>query len=42
MGRTYCHLSLEERVVIETQLSLGMCPSSIARGLTRAPTTVLR
>jgi IS30 family transposase len=35
-------LSFEERVFIETQLSLGICPSSIARGLGRAATTVLR
>jgi len=42
MGRTYKHLSLEERVFIETQLSLGLCPSAIARSLGRPPTTVLR
>ncbi|MDR3737866.1 MAG: IS30 family transposase [Terracidiphilus sp.] len=42
MGRDYKHLSLEERVFIETQLSLGICPSVIARGLSRAATTVLR
>ena len=42
MGRKYNHLKLEERVFIETQLSLGICPSTIARGLGRAPATVLR
>ena len=42
MGRDYKHLSLEERVYIETQLSLGLVPSAIARGLGRAATTVLR
>jgi transposase, IS30 family len=42
MGRDYSHLNLEERVFIETQLSLGICPSAIARGLGRAATTVLR
>jgi transposase, IS30 family len=42
MGRKYSHLSLEERVFIETQLSLGICPSLIARSLSRAPSTVLR
>jgi transposase, IS30 family len=42
MGRMYSHLSLAERVFIETQLSLGIVPSAIARGLGRAPTTVLR
>jgi transposase, IS30 family len=42
MGRTYNHLQLEERVFIETQLGLGLGPSAIARGLGRAPTTILR
>jgi IS30 family transposase len=42
MGREYKHVSLEERVFIETQLCLGLCPSAIARGLGRARTTVLR
>jgi IS30 family transposase len=42
MGRTYSHLNLEERVFIETQLSLGISPSVIARSLGRAPTTILR
>jgi transposase, IS30 family len=42
MGRPYSHLKLEERVVIETQLGLGMNSSAIARGLGRAPTTILR
>ncbi|HWT65312.1 MAG TPA: helix-turn-helix domain-containing protein [Terracidiphilus sp.] len=42
MGRDYSHLSLEERVYIETQLGLGLCPSAIAQGLGRAVTTVLR
>lgn len=42
MGRDYEHLSLEERVYIETQLSMGVVPAAIARGLGRAASTVLR
>jgi IS30 family transposase len=42
MGRTYSHLNLAERVFMETQLSLGIDASAIARSLQRAPSTVLR
>jgi transposase, IS30 family len=42
MGRAYSHLNLEERIFIETQLSLGIVPSTIARSLGRAATTILR
>jgi len=42
MGRKYIHLNLEERTVIQTQLGLGIGSSVIARGLGRAPSTVLR
>ncbi len=42
MGIVYSHLSLAERVYIETQLGLGLSPSAIADGLGRSPTTVLR
>jgi transposase, IS30 family len=42
MGETYEHLKLEERVFIETQLSLGIRASAIARSLGRAGSTILR
>ena len=42
MPRNYIHLELAERCLIETQLSLGMKPAAIARGLLRARSTVLR
>jgi len=42
MGKNYGHLDLQERVVIETQLTLGLKPGAIADGLLRAPSTVMR
>jgi len=38
----YVHLSMAERVVIESQLRLGYRPATIAFGLCRPPSTVLR
>jgi len=43
MGKkTYCHLSLEERSLIQTQLELGLKPAAIARSLNRPASTVSR
>jgi transposase, IS30 family len=42
MPRSFRHLDLSERVVIETQLTLGMRPAGIAAGLKRARSTVSR
>lgn len=42
MGKIYCHLGLQERALIETQLALGMRPAAIAAGLMRARSTVTR
>ena len=42
MGRSYLHLSVEERAVIETQLRLGLSPAAIAVGLMRASSTIYR
>ncbi len=42
MGRSYVHLGLAERALIETQLRLGMKPGAIATGLMRARSTILR
>ena len=42
MPRSYRHLNLQERTLIETQLMLGMRPAAIAAGLMRAPSTVTR
>ena len=42
MGRNYRQLSLEERALIQTQLSMGWSPAAIAAGLQRARSTVLR
>jgi IS30 family transposase len=42
MPRSFRHLDLSERVVIETQLRLGMRPAGIAAGLKRARSTVSR
>lgn len=42
MGRTYRHLDLQERVVLETQLKLGLGPAGIAAGLGRARSTITR
>jgi IS30 family transposase len=38
----YGHLSLPERVFLETQLSLGLRPGKIAQGLSRARSTIVR
>jgi transposase, IS30 family len=42
MGKNYRHLELQERVVLETQLRLGLQPAAIAAGLLRARSTVMR
>ena len=42
MSRIYQHLDYAERVLIQTQLSLGMKPCSIADGLERSRSTVVR
>ncbi len=42
MARSYSHLNIQERALIETQLRLGMRPAAIAAGLMRARSTVLR
>ena len=42
MPRSFRHLDLSERVVIETQLRLGMSPAEIAAGLKRARSTIRR
>ena len=42
MARSYQQLAFEERVVIQTQLSLGWRPAAIAAGLQRARSTVVR
>lgn len=42
MGKVYAQLSIEERAVIQTQLSLGVRPSVIATNLNRSPSTILR
>jgi IS30 family transposase len=42
MPRSYHHLNLQERALIETQLTLGMRPAAIAAGLMRARSTISR
>jgi transposase, IS30 family len=42
MRRSYLHLSVEERALIETQLRLGLSPAAIAAGLMRASSTIYR
>ncbi len=42
MVKTYRHLSLEERSLIQTQLELGLKPAAIARSLNRPASTVSR
>ncbi len=42
MAAGYSHLRFEERVLLETQLRLGIRPSAIAAGLLRARSTILR
>lgn len=42
MRKSYSHLNLQERALIEAQLTLGMRPAAIAAGLVRACSTVTR
>ena len=42
MPKSYRHLAYDERVLIETQLTLGLKPAAIASGLDRSPSTILR
>jgi transposase, IS30 family len=42
MSRQYSHLSFEERALIQTQLAQGMKAGSIASGLNRVRSTILR
>lgn len=42
MARTFHHLTLADRILIETQLTLGMLPGAIAAGLSRARSTIIR
>jgi IS30 family transposase len=42
MGSKYKQLCLEERALIQTQISMGWSPAAIAAGLQRARSTVLR
>jgi IS30 family transposase len=42
MGRRFKQLSLEERSLIQAQLSVGIRPAAIAAGLMRSRSTVMR
>lgn len=42
MRKSYQHLAYEERVMIQTQLTLGFKATAIALGLSRSPSTILR
>ena len=42
MAKSCIHLNIQERVLIETQLTLGMRPAAIAAGLMGARSTVTR
>jgi hypothetical protein len=42
MGKSYSHLSLAERALLQTQLELRCCPAAIAAGLQRARSTITR
>ncbi len=42
MGKSYKHLSFEERALLQTQLMMGWSPAAIAAGLQRARSTVTR
>ncbi|TQV61569.1 MAG: helix-turn-helix domain-containing protein, partial [Halothiobacillaceae bacterium] len=42
MGKKYTQLSLEERTMIQTQLSMGFKPSQIAQTLGRSASTLTR
>ena len=42
MEKNYNQLSLEERIMIQTQLEMGIKPGTIAKSINRSPSTVLR
>ena len=42
MGKSYTHLSLVERALLQTQLVLRWSPAAIAAGLQRARSTITR
>jgi integrase len=42
MGKSYSHLSLAERALLQTQLELRCRPAAIAAGLQRARSTITR
>ena len=42
MGKSYTHLNLEERCLLQTQFEMGLSPAAIAVGLKRARSTVFR
>ena len=42
MAKSYEHLDMQERAVIETQLGFGMKPGAIAVGLLRSRSTITR
>jgi len=42
MGKAYCHLSLEERALIQTHLERGESPRQIALSLDRSASTITR
>ena len=42
MPKSYQHLNYAERVLIQTQLTLGMKPATIAAGLGRSRSTIMR
>ncbi len=42
MAKTYGHLKIDERAIIETELRLGVKPGAIALSLSRARSTILR
>ena len=42
MPKKYCHLTLEDRALIQTQLQLGLKPAAIAAGLSRPRSCITR
>jgi IS30 family transposase len=42
MGKSYKHLSFEERALLQTQLVMGWIPAAIAAGLQRARSIITR
>ncbi len=42
MEKTYKHLSLEQPMMIQAQLSMGIKPAAMARELGRLPSTISR